>query len=268
MSGRIYHRDSFSSDGDTTKHEEENQLVPVNHHHELEMYQKHIPPPGTYVVQIPKDQIYRIPPPENARLFENYTRRKTRQNRCCRCLFWILSLISLLILLSAIAAGIFYFVVRPKSLKYSVDKISIKGFNSGLTISPEFDVTIRTQNPNKKISFYYEKGSSVTVSHSTVKLSTGTLTAFYQPTKNVTVFQTALTGQGVNLSKEVRATLMEEEKGGNIPLEFDFKLPVKVKVSAVKTWTITVKVHCDVAVDKLTVDSTIVKNKCDVKVKL
>ncbi|KAL2242254.1 UNVERIFIED_CONTAM: NDR1/HIN1-like protein 13 [Sesamum indicum] len=41
----------------------------------------------TYVVQIPKDQIYRVPPPENAHMLEERTRNPAKKKRssCCLC---------------------------------------------------------------------------------------------------------------------------------------------------------------------------------------
>ncbi|KAI3988842.1 hypothetical protein MKX01_016413 [Papaver californicum] len=278
MSGRIYHRYSFSSEEEANRHEEENQLVPANNYNQalVPMYQKNVPPPGTYVVTLPKDQIYRIPPPENAHLFENYTRKKkNRPSNCCCGLFWILSLITLLALLTAIASGIFYAIVQPKSLEYSVEIFTIKGLNrnltsspsSGLKLSPEFDITVKSQNPNGKISFYYQaEGSSVTVSYSKIELSTGKFKTFHQPANNATFIQMALKStDGVEMSKETRTSLMDQQKIGNIPFELDLKVPVKVKVGSLKTWTITLNVRCDVSKDKLTVNSTLVSSKCEVK---
>lgn len=42
---------------------------------------------GTYVVQVPKDQIYRVPPPENALMVAERTRNQDKQRRssCCFC---------------------------------------------------------------------------------------------------------------------------------------------------------------------------------------
>ncbi|KAF8395610.1 hypothetical protein HHK36_019560 [Tetracentron sinense] len=205
------------------------------------MPDKPVPTPGTYVFQIPKDQIYRLPPPENAYHFKNYTRRgKNRRNPCCCCLYWILGIISLLILLIAIAAGVFYLVFQPKAPIYSVEKVSVRGFNlalSSLTVSPEFDVTVKAENPNKKIGIFYEKGSSVTVSHSNVKLCTGAVPAFHQPSNNVTIFRTALKGSGIKLTSQVHGALTEEQRGGKIPLGLNLRVPVRIKVASVKSWT-------------------------------
>ncbi|KAF8403506.1 hypothetical protein HHK36_011610 [Tetracentron sinense] len=261
MADRVHPRDSPTSGENTTTAPEK----PTS-----SMPEKPIPVPGTYVVQIPKDQIYRLPPPENAYRYKKYTSREKRRSGCCCCLCWILGLITLLIILIAVAAGVFYVVVRPKAPSYSVEKVSIRGFNlnsSGLTFSPKFDVTVRAENPNKKIGIYYRKGSSVTVSHSNVKLCTGSVPAFYQPSKNVTVFETALKGSEIELTSQVHDALTEEQNGGMIPLGLDLKVPVRIKVGSVKTWTITVKVNCDITVDKLTEDARIVSKNCDVDVK-
>lgn len=227
--------------------------------------------PGTYVIQIPKDIIYRIPPPENARRYERLTRRQTRRNPCCCCLCWLIGLIFVLSFLVALTAGIFYLVFRPETPNYSVNDISITGFNlssSKLSISPQFDVAVRADNPNDKIGIYYEKGSSVTVYHSDVKLSNGVVPAFYQPSNNVTVFHTELSGSGIVLGNTVHEELVNQVKQGKILFSLRLKAPVRIKVGSVKSWTITVKVSCDVTVDKLTAESKILSKDCDLNVKL
>ncbi|KAK9280073.1 hypothetical protein L1049_013758 [Liquidambar formosana] len=264
MADRVHPADSPSSDT-ASSHNPDAPSKPTPPQPE-----KPVPPIGTYVIQIPKDQIYRVPPPENARRFEKLTRRKTRRSPCCCCLCWLLSFIALLVVLIAISAGIFYLVVRPKSPKYSVDNVSITGFNisSSLAISPEFDVTVRAENPNKKISIYYEKDSSVNIYYSDVKLCSGVLPVFYQPSKNVTVFQTALSGSGIVLGSTVHETLVNAQNQGQIPFKLKLKAPVRIKVGSVKTWTITVKVSCDITVNKLTADAQILSKDCDFGVKL
>ncbi|XP_077247639.1 NDR1/HIN1-like protein 13 [Tasmannia lanceolata] len=259
MADKIHPAGDSPSVAETSTDLQEKPLIP----------QKPNPPPGTYVIQIPKDQIYRLPPPENSRRHQS-GRSKSRRSFCC-CLSWIFCIFFLIILLIALAAGILYLIFRPKIPNYSVDSVSIKGFNlssSDLTFSPEFDVTVMAENPNKKIGIYYLEGSSVTVWHSDVELCNGVLPTFYQGTKNVTVFKTVLKGEGIRVSSSVESTLMGEQNRGQIPLELDLDVPVKIKFGAVKTWTITVKVRCDVTVDKLTENSKIVSKDCNVKVKL
>ncbi|KAJ8750060.1 hypothetical protein K2173_013975 [Erythroxylum novogranatense] len=224
------------------------------------------PPPGTYVIQIPKEQIYRIPPPENAKRFDYLSRRKAPRSRCCIYFCWFLSAVAFLFLLAGVTAAVLYLVFQPKSPKYSVQSFSVKGFNlssSSAMISPEFDVTIRADNPNKRIGIYYLTGSYGDVYYNDVRLGTGSLPAFYQGKKNVTALSTALRGSGIKLTSEAHKALANGERKGAVPLRLYLRAPVKMKVGAVKTWTITVKVNCEVTVNNITVNSKIVSENCD-----
>lgn len=228
------------------------------------------PPPGTYVIQIPKDQVYRVPPPENAKRHERLTRRKRSRSPCCCCLCWLLALLTALIFLVGVAAAVFYFVFRPESPDYSVERLSISGFNltSSRWVSPEFDVTVRANNPNDKIGIYYRRGSSVDVYYDSVKMATGSLPIFYQGTNNVTVFVTPLKGSAVELTSGDRTAMIDEVGKGQVPFKLTLRAPVKIKVGSVETWEITVKVDCDLTVDKLTASAEIGSKKCDYGVDL
>jgi hypothetical protein len=48
--------------------------------------EKLIPPPGTYVIHISKDQVYRVPPPENAHLYEDLACCKSHRRPYCLCI--------------------------------------------------------------------------------------------------------------------------------------------------------------------------------------
>nr|GMD73656.1 protein YLS9-like [Ipomoea batatas] len=228
------------------------------------------PPPGTYVIQVPKDQIYRYPPPENSRRLKSFSRRKSRRGCCCRCLCYTLCLLVVLIVAVAVAAGVFYLVFRPESPNYTVSDVAIKGLNltSRSAVSPEFDVIVRAENPNDKIGIYYRKGSSVRVFYSGIELSHGELPAFFQPSNNVTDFHTALKGSGVLLGNTVRSSLVRQQRQRKVTFKLDVEAPVKIKVGAVKTWEITVKVKCDVTVDALNEKSNVVSKDCNYSVKL
>ncbi|CAI9781354.1 unnamed protein product [Fraxinus pennsylvanica] len=231
---------------------------------------KSVPPtPSTYVVQLPREQILRYPPPETAQKFHSLTRGKKRS--CCRrCCYFTLCLLLLLIVSAAIAAGVFYLVFRPEAPKYTITSVVIRGMNltSVPFISPEFDVSIRAENPNDKIGIYYTKNSAVKVFYNDVKLSDGVFPAFYQPKNNVTVFQTALKGSNIVLGSAVKTTLINAQNENMVPLVVRQKVPVKLKVGSMKTWKITTKVKCDVTVDALNDKSNIVSKDCHYSVRL
>ncbi|KAG0466634.1 hypothetical protein HPP92_018214 [Vanilla planifolia] len=231
---------------------------------------------GSYIIQLPRDQIYRVPPLENEYHFKAYTSRAAnrRRGRCCRCLALTVALLSLLVFSLAAVTGILYLVLRPKLPRYSIDAISIRGLdlsaagpksNPDLTLSPLIDVTVRAENPNRKIGIDYRHGSSVTVSYSDVVLCRGIWPSFYQGKRNVTVFQTALKGSGIRLADATLGNLTAAQRRRQVPLEIGVRVPVRVKLGAITSWTINVKVHCDVTVDKLTADSKFISKKLQKK---
>ncbi|XP_020208268.1 NDR1/HIN1-like protein 13 [Cajanus cajan] len=230
-------------------------------------------PPVSYVIHIPKDQIYRVPPPENARRYDQYTRRKHRPNRCCRCLCWLIGLIVVLVVLLGIAAGILYLVFRPEAPNYGIESIAVRGINltsasAAAAISPVFNVTVKADNPNDKIGIHYLKDSHAEVFYADVELSNGALPAFYQPSNNVTVFRTVLKGNGIVLRSEDRRALVNAVTKQKVPLTVRIRAPVKIKVGSVKTWKITVRVDCDVTVNALTANAKIVSKHCNYGVDL
>ncbi|KAJ6365540.1 hypothetical protein OIU76_030339 [Salix suchowensis] len=248
------------------------------------------PPPGTYVIQIPKDQVYRVPPPVNAKRYERLSRRKPSLGEDSD-FYSVLGvsknsskseiksayrklarsyLLTAFVFLIGVAAAVFYFVFRPESPDYSVERLSISGFNltSSRWVSPEFDVTVRANNPNDKIGIYYKKGSSVDVYYDSVKMATGSLPNFYQGTNNVTVFVTPLKGSAVELTSRDRTAMIGEASKGRVPFKLALRAPVKIKVGPVETWEITVKVDCDITVDNLTAAAEIGSKKCDYGVDL
>lgn len=230
------------------------------------------PNPGTYVVQVPKDQIYRIPPPENAHKYKLYTKRKARKGGCRCCVCTILAVILILALLLAVTGAVLYLIYKPKAPSYSIETVRVKGINlssasTSATISPVFNITLKTQNNNGKIGVYYEQGSWIKIYHDGVNLCNGKLPSFYQPPKSVTVFSTELSGAGIVLSKSARDKLLTEQKRAKVPLEIDVKVPVKIKIGSIKTWTISVGVSCDVTVNALTANAKVVSKNCKVSAK-
>ncbi|XP_047321150.1 NDR1/HIN1-like protein 13 [Impatiens glandulifera] len=234
------------------------------------------PPPGTYIIELPKDQVYWYPPPDAHLKFLEYVnnRKSRRSSCCCRCFCWTIAFLALLLVLLALAAALFYLIFRPESPKYSVVNVAIHGFNltsspsSSSLISPAFDVTIRSENPNDKIGIYYEKGSAVDLYYSGIHLSHGKLPAFYQPSNNFTLFKTVLKGSRVVLTGAVKSKLKADSNKGSVPLRVNVRAPVKIKAGGIKTWKITVNVNCDVTVNKLTEKSKIISKDCKYGVEL
>ncbi|KAG9138532.1 hypothetical protein Leryth_012881 [Lithospermum erythrorhizon] len=225
-------------------------------------------PPGTYIFQIPKDQIYKYPPPENAQRYNSG--KKTRQSCCRRCCCFTLCFLLVFIIALAIATTVLYLIYRPEAPEYTVIDVAIKGVNLTSTgpISPEFTLSMRANNKNNKLGIYYEKGSMVNLFYRDIELANGVMLVFYQTTNNVTVFRVPLQRSNVLLGNGVTTEMRSEQSKGRVPFFLKMRAPVKIKIGSVKTWEITVKVDCDITVDALTENSRIVSKDCDYGVRL
>ncbi|XP_047962184.1 NDR1/HIN1-like protein 13 [Salvia hispanica] len=226
---------------------------------------KPAPPTRTYVFQLPREHIFRHPPPENAAKYEKLRRDEERRNRLRRCCLLLLFLL-IIILAAAVAVLAIHYVLLFQSPSFEVTEIAVRGLNltSDAPISPEFDVTVRALNPNRKIGIHYLKESSVDVYCDGVVLGHGALPEFYQPRKNATTVRATAADSSVILGSAVKTELSSAQRRGRVPLVLTVEAPVKFEVGFFNSWwVITAKVKCDVVLDELSDKAQIVSKHCD-----
>lgn len=236
---------------------------------------------GTYVVQVPKDKVFRVPPPENARLFEHYTRRAKRSRRCscARVCTWALAALLALAFLLAAAAGVLYVAFRPRRPAYSVQKLAVSGLAgvgnasaapAGGAFSPVFDATVRADNSaNGRVGVRYDGDAShASVSYDGVLLAEGAWPALYQEPRNVTAFVVNAKGPGLRLSPSVRGQMAAAERLRSVPFDVDVEVPVRVQLGKLKTWAMPVRARCTVVVDRLAADAKVVSESCSVRLRI
>ncbi|XP_066340752.1 NDR1/HIN1-like protein 13 [Miscanthus floridulus] len=236
------------------------------------------PPPGTYIVQVPKDQVLRIPPPDRARRYKKLStrparRRALRRACCCAC-----AAVLLILALAAAFAGAVYLVYRPRAPAFTVASLSIHGLNatslalsSSSSLAPRLDAVVRADNVrNAKVGIEYRGGGEVAVSYDSgsARLAAGPWPAFRQPPRNVTALAVSMTGNGVRLTEEQAARIAREQAAGAVPLQVEATVHVRLRFGGVlRTWTVDVRARCDVAVDRLDGDAVAVNRGCKVKVR-
>ncbi|CAA7061168.1 unnamed protein product [Microthlaspi erraticum] len=226
--------------------------------------QKPRPPPGDYHIKIPREQIYRIPPPENAHRYEYLFRQKPNRSSFRRCCCSSLAALIVLLVIAALVVGILFLVYRPHKPSYSVSGVSFAGINltSSSPMSPVIKLKVRSKNVNAKLGLIYGNGTSAELFYDGIKLGGGEFAAFKQPAENVTVTATKLRGSRVQLTSSSRKELTESEKKGKVPFDLRIKAPVKFKAGLVTTWTVTVTVECKITLDKLTASATVITENC------
>ncbi|CAH2072230.1 unnamed protein product [Thlaspi arvense] len=221
--------------------------------------------PGTYLVQLPKDQIYRVPPPENAQRYEYLSTQKPNRSSCRRCCCYTLAALLVLLVLVALVVGILFLVFRPHKPQFSVSKVSAAGINltSSSPISPLFKIKVRAQNVNGKLGLIYGEGTAAEIFYDGIELGNGEFPAFMQPAENLTLMVATLTGLRIQLTSSLRQELTESEKKGKVPFDMRIKAPVKFKLGSVTMWTMNVLVNCKITVDKLTASAIVLTEHCD-----
>ncbi|KAL6871006.1 hypothetical protein ACP4OV_014854 [Aristida adscensionis] len=236
------------------------------------------PPPGTYVVQLPKDQVLRVPPPDRARRYRKLAARPARRRRLRRACCLTCAAAALAVLLAAALVGAVYLVFRPRAPAFSVASLAaVRGLDvatlsssSSASLSPELVAAVRADNgANGKVGVDYRGGGEVAVSYAGARLAAGPWPAFYQAPRNVTELAAALRGDGVALTEAQRSRLAAEQAAGAVPLTVEAVVPVRLRFGkALRTWTVDVKARCDVAVDRLAGTAAVANRGCKVKVRL
>ncbi|KAM3273928.1 hypothetical protein ACQJBY_043231 [Aegilops geniculata] len=231
------------------------------------------PPPGTYIVQIPKDQVLRVPPPDRASRYKSLAERPVRRRRLRRACFGACGAVLFLALAAAVFVGAVYLVFRPRAPAFSVASLSIRGLDVAAlppsSLSPELDVALRADNgANRKVGVDYRGAGEVAVSYSGARLAAGQWPAFHQAPRNVTVLSTKLRGTGVSFSDEQRKQLAAEQAARAVPLTVEARVPVRLRFGKVlRTWTVDVKATCQVTVDRLAGEAAAANRGCRVKVR-
>ncbi|XP_074564725.1 NDR1/HIN1-like protein 13 [Curcuma longa] len=196
----------------------------------------------TYVVQIPKDQIYRVPPAENAALVEHYRNQENfRRQRHCRCLRFLERLLPVLLPLLLITAAVvaFFASVNPSTPTFVIKSLAIKNSSRSVT---EYDFAVRISNPSNRIGLAYGGGGRVAASHDGKEIATGATSGFYQPQGKSTDLKVVLRGSS-------NTALKASKKGLRIELMANFS--VNPKVGGLELWRRILAVNCDVKVTEL-----------------
>ncbi|KAA8540288.1 hypothetical protein F0562_024149 [Nyssa sinensis] len=174
-------------------------------------------------------------------------RPRRSRSCCCSCCLWITFTIILLLLLAAIAGVVLWVLYRPHRPTFSVPSVQVSQFNltSSSQLTSKFNLAVTIRNPNKKLVFFYEP-ITVSVTADGVDVGDGSLPAFVHDTKNTTTLKTTVTSTGQSMDSTSVSVLKSDLKNKNsLPLKIQFDTKVKVKIGALKTKKVPVRVICN-----------------------
>lgn len=138
------------------------------------------------------------------------------------------------IILNALIVLVTWLSLRPKKLKYSIEDGSVSGYNlSNGHPNATFHLLLLANNPNKKISAYYDK-IEVSVLYEDQTVSVNNVNPFYQPRKNVTHLNINLEAKDVTLNGAVATDVKMERGSGIVDLDVKLRAKIRLKVGVFK----------------------------------
>ncbi|XVF58956.1 hypothetical protein PTKIN_Ptkin07bG0108000 [Pterospermum kingtungense] len=229
------------------------------------------PPPNrpleTYVVQVPKDQIYRVPPPENARIVENYRKaaaspQRNKKRPCLHYLIWIAIALIVIGVLIGVALIILYHSFTPKAPVFSVSKLYVKQFKDGSP--PRYDITLKVRNPNEKMGIQYGSfEDDAKLTFWTKTLGWGQFLTLYQNSGELNVFQVKLNGhEDQTVPPNVQRSMKDKKIKHQISLVLNVKSPLLLNVWILKLWKRDMDVKCNFRVSTMGEGTKILHQEC------
>ncbi|KAL6867272.1 hypothetical protein ACP4OV_015296 [Aristida adscensionis] len=231
-------------------------------------------PPGrahnTYVVQVRKDQIYRIPPPENAYLAERYRAERAGAGKrgggggapCSPCLLRTLGALLVAAILVAAAVAISVVVLRPDVPSFTVDRLSIRNTTTGREQRLAFDLFATAINPNKMTALWYRDGKARLV-HRGTTLARGGVGEPAVGGEDATDFTMRLRGvpqRDGRTPKVVDRGLKGSKE--HVALHLAVEASVQVHVGALGFGTKRLAVSCEIGAAGLREEVRITSQKC------
>ncbi|KAK3019887.1 hypothetical protein RJ639_004195 [Escallonia herrerae] len=218
---------------------------------------------GTYVVQVPKDQIYRVPPPEHALLAERHRNfNRPKMSCCCRFLCVFVPIIVILLILGLIG-GITFILLKQEDPEFSIEHVLVKNVPiHHKQQRPEYDVTVKAENPNKYTRILHGQDGDASLSFKQKEIAVGKYPNFDQAPKNSTAFKIVLHGSNVALPREVERSMNSTASKVHVSLALGINVSVRAKIWVFKFGSKEISVACNLTLDRLAKNTRVLSQKC------
>ncbi|XP_020258601.1 NDR1/HIN1-like protein 13 [Asparagus officinalis] len=221
------------------------------------------PAPETYIIQLPKDQIYRIPPSENASIIDRHTadldsKHIRRGSPCINCSCWLLRILLLLGIVTLLSGVIFFLTVRPSVPTFNIARV--------VANTTRYKFMMMSRNKSLRMGFYYQRDGNVVLAYKSAEIAGGNTPEFYHGYKSVKEFEIVADGLKRALPKEVKRSLNGSREA--LPLTVSARFPVKLKVGSLRLWRMRMRILCDVKVRSLGKRTHVLSEKCKPKLRV
>lgn len=188
-------------------------------------------------------------------------------NGCIRCICWCYCLLFLLIGIAACLAYYFYTTEKAQAPTYDIQSFKVKSLEvqPDFSLKTEFEVEVKTNNPNKNIGFKYGENSNISVLYHDSVISSGKLPAFKHDPANTTVLKISLSGTSEDEAGSLQDDMKNNKNNGEISLAVHVRVPIKVFVGNIGLEEVLALVSCHLVVDNLEEGKTakVLRNECE-----
>ncbi|KAJ3680483.1 hypothetical protein LUZ60_016761 [Juncus effusus] len=155
-----------------------------------------------------------------------------------------IALLTLIVIVGLIIL-IFWLVVRPVPLDYTVEHASVNGFNitSKNELNAMFNLTLRALNPNRRMSVYYDD-VDISVWYDGQMIAFTKASPFFQPHKNTKRLDVEADSKYTPLTNQAAKDLTHDKSIGNIGLEVRVRAWIQFKVGIFKSVHYKLKAYC------------------------
>ncbi|KAK9924722.1 hypothetical protein M0R45_033076 [Rubus argutus] len=182
------------------------------------------------------DQQFPAPHGRNVPRYPSTAAHRSGGNRCAKCYCFCYCCVFILLLLLAAGAAAAFVIINPNLPKYTITELTSNAFNftKDFKLHARFVVKVKADNPNKYIGIVYGKDSSVDLlfrdgRSNFVKLCSGKIPDFTQPSNNVTTMKIDLKGDLTKGDFSSSASVfMDKVNSNKIPLVVAVKAPVSL----------------------------------------
>ncbi|KAK8484579.1 hypothetical protein V6N13_043827 [Hibiscus sabdariffa] len=229
------------------------------------------PPPGhplaTYVVQVPKDQIYRVPPPENDDIVKRHREaakakgKKSKGNFSTFLLWFVVVLLLIGVIIGGTLTAI-YFMYTPIAPKFSVTKLNVKQQKQGS--APTYHVTLKAKNLNEKMGIQYKSDEDgANLIFWTKNLGYGNFPGLKQEVGDSSNINIKIHGlKGKTVPPNVQKSISDKKTKRQISLKLKIESPLVFNVWILKLWKKDLDVKCEFRVSTMAQGTKILSQKC------
>lgn len=203
---------------------------------------------STYVVHFPKDQIYRVPHPKNAEIFERYRNSLAAGNKrsVCTRVLWIIMILVIIGVIMVITLAILKKVFSPKPIVFSILNMHVTNKSR-----IEYNIFLKASNPNEKVTASVARSDGgALLFFKTRILATGDFPKLQQKRSNSNIIHLNLVGSKV-VPKEIRQSINGKKINHQISLNLKMKFHTDMNLGFLNLQSNDIDMDCKFKVNTL-----------------